>query len=109
MIAISGAALPAIRTPPSEPGHRDLVGRDVGLTRWLPAADRALGAPPAPVRDLADVALAIGRPHGFDAHADAHLVDRHLEHVLQAEAATGVVELDRDLRERLGLLLAVVL
>ena len=88
---------------------RNGLGREVGLARRTPAEDAARGAPPRPVADLVDVALVLGRPHGFDAHADAHLVGRDLEDVLEAEHAAGVVEQDRRLGERLGLLLPVVL
>src|SRR5687768_17323972 len=85
-----------------------LIGGNVGLARRSPSSNGALGAAPAAVRDLVDVAFAFGSPHGFDTKSDAHLVGRQLEDVLQAERAPAV-EREGRLGERLSLCLPVVL
>src|SRR5207253_922822 len=88
------------RAPASEGLRLERGGIDVGFASRAEAEDGALSAPPAAVRELGGVALALRLPDGLDAHADAHLVVRHVEDVLEIEHPSLAVEQDRRAHER---------
>src|SRR5688500_16295077 len=102
MIAMSSGLLPGFLAISGHPVHEVGVVH-VGLTGGDPTDEPALGA------GIEVGALALRGPHGRHLHADAHVVDGHVDEGLEAEHHVDAVELDVNAGEPLGLRLARVL